>query len=409
RSEVQRVSLSTQGSGSFSLTLKDGATTYTTTGIQFGANAATVSYALNAALGAGSVSVTKEGTDYLVTFAGAFAGRDLPLLTVNTTPTQAVPGGAFKLSLGTATTAPISYSADGAVMAQRVQAALRALPSIGASGVVVSFNASASGSASLALDIRFSGTQGERPVTTLQVQQGTGFQLSNASAAVRSLAAGKLEVTQVQAVDLFDDAIRNGYRLGLTYQGRSYETALIAGNAGSAEVQAALRAALAPISGLTVNVGARQANSYTVSFAGELAGTRFNTMSLQVDGTTAPAVTGKGNFVVGNTAQNIANLKNAYAQLTSALTGNTVQPANIEVTYDSSYRGGERYVVRFAGALDWTDIPSKGIAFRTPLDYALIQNGAPAIVEQQTVSLDRTSAGVQGSFRLSLSVGAAAY
>ncbi|MEN9773644.1 MAG: hypothetical protein RL322_714, partial [Pseudomonadota bacterium] len=52
QNEQQKVTLDTTGAkGSFALSLTVGTKTFTTTGIQFGANAATVRYALNAALG----------------------------------------------------------------------------------------------------------------------------------------------------------------------------------------------------------------------------------------------------------------------------------------------------------------------------------------------------------------------
>ncbi|MEN9775556.1 MAG: hypothetical protein RL322_2626, partial [Pseudomonadota bacterium] len=406
KNEVQRISLSTQGAGSFSLQLVDGARTYTTTGIEFGANAATVSFALNAALGTGSVSVTKEGSDYLVSFDGAFGGRDLSLLTVNTSPTRAVPGGSFTLAFGGQTTAPIAYTTDGAVLAKRVQTALTGLGSIGANGVSVSFNASASGSTRLGLDIRFSGALSERPVTLLTVGASG---LVNASASVRELTTGVVGVAQVQDVELFDDALDNGYRLSLAYLGKTYQTGLIAGSATSSEVQTALRTALSSIAGLTVTVGPRVADTYTISLGGELEGTRFNTLALTVEGAEKPAETGRGSFVVGDIAQNIANLKSAYADLTKDLTGGVARPDFIAVTHDPAYVGGERYIVRFVGDLDWTDIASKGIVFQTPLDYSLVQNGAPAKLEQQLVTLDRGSADATGTFRLALSHGGRSY
>jgi len=119
--EVQKVEIQSSGSGSFTLSLQVGGTTYTTTGIEFGANAATVRYALNAALGTkGSVEVTSslKGT-YIVTFTGALASQNVATLSVNLSNTSQAPSGQFKLSFGGQTTNNITYSNDGAVLAKR--------------------------------------------------------------------------------------------------------------------------------------------------------------------------------------------------------------------------------------------------------------------------------------------------
>ncbi|NBQ89166.1 MAG: hypothetical protein EBU07_17220, partial [Betaproteobacteria bacterium] len=99
QSEVQKVQISASGAGSFTLKLVNGNQSYETTGIQIGANAATVAYALNAALGSnGRAEVSSAGANtYLVSFGGALAGVNLSDLQVNFASAQSVPGGTFTL------------------------------------------------------------------------------------------------------------------------------------------------------------------------------------------------------------------------------------------------------------------------------------------------------------------------
>jgi hypothetical protein len=132
-SEVQKVELSTSGAGSFTIGVKVGSATYTSTGIEYGANAATVRYALNAALGsAGSVQVASSVKgSYVITFEGALKGKNLEPVVVTLADAQAGPAGSFKLTLGNESTRSISYTADGAALAKRVQAELARLGGVG--------------------------------------------------------------------------------------------------------------------------------------------------------------------------------------------------------------------------------------------------------------------------------------
>jgi hypothetical protein len=118
--EVQKVVLKTTGAGSFTIGVKVGSKDYVSTGIEYGANAATVRYALNAALGqAGSVQVASsvKGT-YVITFEGALQGQDLAPVTVTMADAQSGPAGSFTLQLAGQTTRSIAYTADGAALAK---------------------------------------------------------------------------------------------------------------------------------------------------------------------------------------------------------------------------------------------------------------------------------------------------
>ncbi|MEI7537404.1 MAG: hypothetical protein WCJ76_09335, partial [Comamonadaceae bacterium] len=393
QSEVQRVEVKSTSAGSFTLTLNNGANSYTTDGIAYGSSAATVRYALNAVLGsAGSVEVTSPAKgEYLITFTGALSGTNLSNLVVGTT--QSAPSGSFTLSFGGQTTNNISYSGDGATLARRVQTALATLSNIGSGNVTVSYNAEQSNTGLLGLDIRFSGTLANSNTSQITFNQAS---LGNASASVRTITPGVANVNQVQQISLGTDAQAKGYRLTLTYLGQSYSTALIAGNANQAQIQAAVDAGLGQIAGAQFGV-TLSGTQISLSAGGSLAGQNLNLVNLQAEGASASAAPVAGVFVVGNTAQNAANLKTAYATLLGTA------EANISVVYDSSYRGGQRYVVSFIGALAGTDIADKGISVSgTQVAYKLLSDGVAATTEVQSLTVDREST-THGVFRLSFS------
>jgi hypothetical protein len=379
-SEIQRVLVKSAAAGSFTLSLTHNSQTYTTTGINYGANAATVRYALNAALGsAGNVEVTGTATDgYQITFGGALSGTNLADLVVSTS--QSAPSGSFTLSYNGQTTSAINYSTDGAKLAKAVQTALSALSTIGAGNMAVSYNAGQSTSDLLGLDIRFTGSLANSNAAQISVN-ATG--LSNAAASMRTIAAGVSNTNQVQTVTLGTDAQTDGYTLSLTYLGQSYSTALIAGNASQAQIQSAVNAAFGQIAGAQFTVSKTGAN-VAISASGSLSGQNLNLINLQAKGALASGSSITKGFVVGNTTQNAANLKAAFAELLNT------DAANISVSYDSSYRAGQRYVLSFVGALAGTDIADKGISVAgTQVAYKLLADGQAGVGEVQTISIDR--------------------
>jgi len=396
---VQRVLVKSATAGSFTLSLTHNSQTYTTTGINIGANAATVRYALNAALGnAGSVEVTGTATEgYQITFGGALAGTNLADLVVTTS--QSAPSGSFTLSYNGQTTGAINYSTDGAKLAKNIQTALSALSTIGAGNIAVSYNAGQSTSDLIGLDIRFTGTLANSNASQISVN-ATG--LSNAAASVRTVTSGVANTNQVQTVTLGTDAQTDGYTLSLTYLGQSYSTALIAGNASQAQIQSAVNAAFGQIAGAQFTVSKTGAN-LAISASGSLSGQNLNLINLQAVGAVASGSSITKSFVVGNTTQNAANLKAAFAELLNT------DAANISVSYDSSYRAGQRYVVSFVGALSGVDIADKGISVTgTSVAYKLLSDGVAGQAEIQTITVDR-DASTLGVFRLSLTHGGKTY
>jgi len=400
QSEIQRVTLKAASAGSFTLSFTNNGTTWMTDSIAYGSNATTVRTALNTALGtAGSVEVTSAVSgEYLVTFGGKLASTNLSALEVQSV--QAAPGGSFTLSFGTQTTASILYTSDGATLAKRVQTALSALSSIGSGNVTVSYNASQSNAGQIGLDIRFSGTLSSSNVSQLSFNQAS---LANASGSVRTVTAGISNIHQQQEITLGTDAVSKGYTLSLTYLGQTYSTAVIAGTATATQIQSAVNSAFGVISGASFTVSKLYSDTITLTVGGSLGGQNLNLVNVQAEGSTASGSIITKNFVVNNTTQNIANLKSAYAELLGT------EQANIDVTFDSSYSQGERYVISFIGALASTNIADKGISISgTTIAYKLLSEGVAATSEIQTIKVDRDST-TEGVFQLSLTQGRKIY
>lgn len=92
------------------------------------------------------------------------AGTDeVQTLTIGGTPS----GGTFRLSFDGFTTAPISWSATNNTLRDNVDAALEALPNIGAGGVTTAVGTMTSGVGTLT--ITFAGNLGKRAVPTITV------------------------------------------------------------------------------------------------------------------------------------------------------------------------------------------------------------------------------------------------
>src|SRR5262249_32401679 len=76
KNEVQVVAISATA-GTFTLTYDDGTTTKTTDAIDFDADAATVQSDLEVKVGSGNVAVTKAVHEYIITFQGSLANKDI--------------------------------------------------------------------------------------------------------------------------------------------------------------------------------------------------------------------------------------------------------------------------------------------------------------------------------------------
>ncbi|MFM8474422.1 MAG: beta strand repeat-containing protein, partial [Planctomycetaceae bacterium] len=144
--ERQTVTLNSgAASGTFRLSVSVNGRNYTTTDLAFNATASSIQTALNAALGsAGTTTVVRPGTSgpntFDVMFAGALAGKDLPLLKIYTDVDTPVAGGTFSLSYGGQTSAPISLVGSNSAQASLIQQALQALTTVGAENISVKYD-----------------------------------------------------------------------------------------------------------------------------------------------------------------------------------------------------------------------------------------------------------------------------
>ncbi|MCX7258156.1 MAG: hypothetical protein NTZ64_15960, partial [Polaromonas sp.] len=403
-SEVQRVVLQSSGQGQFMLALTEGGKTYTSASLAFGASAAQVQIALNAALSSigGSVSVTRASNgDYLVSFAGSLANRSLAEMTVTASAASAQPSGSFTLSFNGATSAAIAYSADAATLAKNIQTSLSALTGIGAGNVLVTLDSAHSAGQTSSFAIAFQGKLAATNVAALSV---TSTALSGVKTVISTVSAGLAALKQVQSVSVGSHALAVGYSLSLTYAGKTYTTATLTASMTQTQVQAAVTAAFGAIAGAQAKISTWTSNArYRITFAGTLAGVELDQLVITpaVASSVSTGVTGTGKFVVGNTAQNALNLRNAYAVMLGTST------ANISVQYDASFTGGERYKISFIGALNFTDVADKTFRYSGQFDYRLDQSGAAAIAEVQTIKVDNS--GQRGTFSLSLTQGGKLY
>ncbi|MBU3940297.1 LEPR-XLL domain-containing protein, partial [bacterium] len=115
----QHFSIDTQATGTYTLSLNYNNQTYTTTALDFAADATTIQTALNAALStiAGAtaeVVVCTAGIDnaFDVSFGGTLEGVALSLLQITSNPNATLPSGTFTIGYDTADSQTVTYAAD---------------------------------------------------------------------------------------------------------------------------------------------------------------------------------------------------------------------------------------------------------------------------------------------------------
>lgn len=244
-------------SGTFTLTFNG----ETTGPIAFDATAATVRTALAALASIGTLdnvqvtSPSAAGGPWDVRFAGELSGANQPLIVgngsnlagafaaagsigvvvaspgVNERQTISLPGatgGTFLASFGGQITAPITFNAGNlAATATNIQAALAALPSVGAGNVAV---ASLGGNQ---FRVEFQGSLSARNVTSIGL--GTSLLTGNLTATVDEVIAGH-GTNEVQTLTLPPGT--TGGSFTVSFAGSA--TATVSFNASAAEVQTAL-------------------------------------------------------------------------------------------------------------------------------------------------------------------------
>lgn len=310
-SAVQSVTFANAAGGTFTLTFNG----QTTSAIAYNASATTVQTALRALSSVGGTNVAVAGSNggpYTITFQGALAGQPNNILVVDitsttgpspsivvATATAGVPavnavqtvtlsgsptGGTFNLKYAGQTSAAIAYNAAATV----VQAALQAIPSIGAG------NASVAGSNGGPYVITFVGARGGQFIAPITAGDHTTG--GTHSIAVAQTTTGVNAVNEVQTVTV--TAALSG-TFTLTYSGQT--TSAIAYGASSTTVQNAL-AALSNVGVGNVAV-TYTGGVYTVTFQGTLAGTDVAQMTANSGGLVGVVPTSNAQHVTFGLAQ----------------------------------------------------------------------------------------------------------
>ena len=245
--------------------------TYTSGSIAFGASAATVQTALRAATAGtatlgnlGTVSVTSGGTDaYLVRFGGALTGANVASVVVSAISVDAeLPEGSFQISVdldGERTYSPaISYSADPAQLRTNLQAGMDTL--FGAGQVTVATQTGAN-AREAGFTLTFGGTLAFTDVANIRSHFGSASDaarnLSPAVVTPTNVAQGQVRTGELQRVVISSAQPQVDYTLTLTHGGSTVTTSTLRTDMAEAEVQTAITAALAGITGASASLSGR--------------------------------------------------------------------------------------------------------------------------------------------------------
>jgi RHS repeat-associated protein len=198
-----------------------------------------------------------------------------------TVPNDTITSGSFTLSVNGNDTSPLPFNATG----PQVQAALAALPGVGAGNVFVDFNSGGYGGQNwIAWGIYFVGGLANQQVNW-QVVSST---VAGAQGPVTDRGTQSLETTGANDVQqVVINATGGTFAL---IDGWSDKTTPLAYNASAVQVQAAVQALREfAYSQITVTGSGTQSNPYLITFAGALAGQyvpQFTADSSQLTGTT---------------------------------------------------------------------------------------------------------------------------
>jgi hypothetical protein len=196
---------------------------------------------------------------------------EVQTLTIGGAPT----GGTFKLAFDGETTAAITWSATNNTLRDRVDAALEALPNIGAGGVTVAVGTMTSGVGTLT--ITFGGNLAKLVVPLITVANNSLVDATPPTIAVVETTPGETGVNEVQTLTIAAGPPTGG-TFQLEFDGET--TAAITWSATNATLLAAIDAALEALSNigageiacaattLTAGIGA-----LTITFSGALAET----------------------------------------------------------------------------------------------------------------------------------------
>ncbi|MFM7868093.1 MAG: hypothetical protein ACKPHU_28095, partial [Planctomycetaceae bacterium] len=290
--EQQSITLNVgSATGSFKVTIPWNGRTYTTASLPLTASAADLETAINAAVSdaAGSVAVTKttDGTavTYNLTYSGAFAAKNLDNAQVAVLTDPPVAGGTFTLSWNGQTTAAISLNNNTSAQAADIRSALTALNNIGSSNVSVAWDNTSAAVAPRFL-VTFTGALANSPVSAITA---SGSALQHADVQTRLVTTGRAPQGESQIVTLTKPTTNGSFTLSLTHNSITYTTSPIAFDATSAEVQAAITAAISPINSATATVTYFNGTEIHLTFAGSLAGVDLPNITGTVTANVVPA------------------------------------------------------------------------------------------------------------------------
>ncbi|MEI7702166.1 MAG: hypothetical protein WCK86_20390, partial [Planctomycetia bacterium] len=242
-------------------------------------------------------------------------------------------------------------------------------------------------------------------ITVRDINLGASFQFDTPGTASPG-------INETQQVNFVTGTASGTFRLLLPYRGVTFTTTELSVDASAASIQSAINTALAGVG--TVSVSRTNSSSgfnLSVTFTGGLGSKNLELLQVQ---TTAVTPSAGGTFTLSFGGQTTAaitlssNTDTQAADMQAALRSlSTVGAGNVQVSYDnSSTTAALKYTITFSGSLAGTEVSSI-TASGTQLRYAavktgLLQKGAVAVGEQQTVTLNSGTA--TGTFRLSLTV-----
>ncbi|MFA7061427.1 MAG: hypothetical protein WC156_11495, partial [Pedobacter sp.] len=274
--ETQTITITnpTSATGSYTLSLKIGATTYSTTALALSATASNIQTALNTALGAaGTATVSGANGAYQITFSGALAGQDLNLLLISKTIDTTAPSGSFTISTAGQTAQTVTYTSNTATQAANIKTAITALYSAQPSDVTVTYDATSSTTTLKNYTITFSGALAGTDIADISTNSSL---LSYASVKPYNTTQGLAPIGESQQAVITTTATDATFTITF---GASTTTALNL-NATQAEVQTALTAIAAP--GATITVDSFTGKELRLSFGGALAGINVADISMTV-------------------------------------------------------------------------------------------------------------------------------
>jgi hypothetical protein len=231
--------------------------------------------------------VIEGGSKYENAGAPSDGMNEVQTLTIGGSPT----GGTFKLRFDGHTTAPITWSSTNNTLRDNVDAALEALPNIGAGGVTTAVGTMTNGVGTLT--ITFAGNLAKLVVPTITVADNSLVDATPPTIAVAETTPGSESVNEIQTLTIAAGPPTGG-TFQLAYAGQT--TASIAWSAVNNTLLANIDAALEALSNIEAGDIACAAGTLTAGV-----GTLTITFSGSLTHTDVALITVADNSLTGNT------------------------------------------------------------------------------------------------------------